>query len=406
MISERQLSYEILKASYIDGQYANLIMRKRLNELPKQQRPFVTEIVNGVIRNDIKLRANFERYFTSKTKMSIIIILMMAYYEKHYLQHPNYVVVNEYVGLTKKQYKAFINGFLRNHLDDFNFYEVTNNLEEVSIKYSLPLWIVKLLKAQYNDKDFEYLLNDYQEVLPSIFYHLNSNKIDSEVLKSLDVTFITDKAFISKNNLIDHDLFKNGSIYVQDLGSQMIGDALDLQDGDFILDMCAAPGSKTFNMLENIDDDTNFYINDISALRLELIKSKAINLGYQNLNFINYDGLKLGELGINFDKILLDAPCSGLGVIKRKTDLKNRIRPENLDELVSLQQGLLEVAATILKKGGQLVYSTCTLNRKENDRQIRNFLTIHQEFELIDERLILPEKGSDAFYFAKMTKIK
>lgn len=399
-MTQRQLAYDILKDSYLKNQYVNIVFRNKIKLIDKIKRNFVLELVNGVIRNDLFLKYQFQHLINKKTKFEVIILLMMAYYEKHFMQNENYAIVNEYVNLAKKYDKGFVNYILRNNLD--NFIEVSGQSdEELSLKYSLPLWIIKLLKAQYSEKEFEYFLNDYQDNKPIVYYHLNPLKAKKEDFK--DVEFINDDIFISKDSLIESDEFKAGKMYIQDQGAYFIVEKLNVLKDSRVLDICAAPGSKSFNILEKLENKNSLYINDISNTRLQLIKEHSNKLGYKDLNFLNYDGIELKNKGFTFNRILADVPCSGLGVLKRKVDLKNKIQPVNLDELVKVQKDILESCYEMLENDGILVYSTCTINKKENERQIKEFMQKHPDLTLIEEGLIIKPK-SDIFYFAKIKK--
>lgn len=403
MITQRKLSFEILKKTYIDKKYANLLLRNELNKLPYEKRAFVNEIVYGVIRNDLFLRFQFQSYLKEKTKEKVNIILMMAYYEYVFLNEKKYVITNEYVGLVDKTFKPLVNAILRNKLENVKSI-CDDSLENISIKYSIPLWIIKLLNSQH-PLEFKNILDDYQNNRPKVFYRINPLKFKQEMIEELGIEFIDEKYFVSKNNLTNSKYFEEGYFYVQDYGSKDIVEKLEVKDDDLILDMCAAPGSKSFNILEKIKNKNNLFINDISLLRLNLIKDKAYKLGYKNLNFLNFDALKIFGYDNYFDKILLDAPCSGFGVFKRKVDLKNKIQPTDLDEIVKLQEKLLDKSYTLLKKGGILVYSTCTLNVKENHKQVLNFLKKYKDLKLIEEENVFPKEGHDGFFIAKIFKM-
>ena len=171
--------------------------------------------------------------------------------------------------------------------------------------------------------------------------------------------------------------------------------------------MCAAPGSKTCHMGELLKNKGKIVAIDLYEHRLELL-TKAVNrLGLSNITTKAYDSTKLSEVfeKESFNKILLDAPCSGLGVIRRKMDIKYNVSPESIDELVGLQEKLLNEAYALLKKSGTLVYSTCTLNKKENEKQVEKFIKTHLDIKIIEEKTILPfVDNSDGFYYCKMIK--
>lgn len=403
-MNERKLAYDILKESYLENAYVNLVLKQKLKQIEQQKRAFVVELVNGVIRNDIYLKFQFEELLNPDTKQSVTIILMMAYYEKLFMNSVDYAIVNEYVSITNKKHKALVNAILRNNLNRHKDI-VLDDDKDFSTFYSLPLWIFKMIKSQYSQEFLMEYLNDYQNNIPKVFYHLNPLKANKDDLNKYGVEFLDDLIFIAKENLINTKEFEDGYFYIQDLGAKQITDFLDLTDKKMILDVCAAPGSKSFNILEKLKDNQKLYINDINESRLELIKQMAKKLSHNNLNIINIDAQKIDELNLKFDCILADVPCSGLGVLKRKVDLKNKIKPENIDEIILIQEKILDGCYRSLASNSLLLYSTCTINTKENNKQIQKFLKKYPDMKLLEEKLIFNNIGSDIFYIAKMIKI-
>ena len=364
-MNQRETALNILHKTIKDESYSNLLMRNELNKLPIIQRGFVTELVNGVLRKYEFLNYQFENEIGSYTSLKNRLIICLALYERFFLNQKDYVVNNEYVGLADSKYdKAFINALL---------HKITSLKETdiVHIKYSLPKWIYNLLSSQYDEEDLIKILNNYQKV-PKVFYRINKSKASIEMVK--DAIKIDDELFISKKNLIYSEEYRKGYFYIQDFNSASLYKHLDLTDNCCLLDICSAPGSKLFNCLD-ILDEKRCYANDVHEHRLELIKKAASRLGFENINYLNYDGTLLNlKLHMHFDRILLDAPCSGLGVIGRKPDLKFHIKPKNLDELQNLQYELLNSAKHLLKRDGVMLYSTCTLNKKENNKMMIRFV--------------------------------
>lgn len=396
-MTQRQLALDILYKTIKDESYSNLLMRKELEKLEPIQRAFVTNLVNGVLRKYEFLSFQFKNEINSKTSFKLQLILCMALYERFFLNEKDYVVNNEYVELCDNKYdKSFVNALLHKLV----------NIKETNIayaKYCLPEWLYNLLNSQYDEETLIKILNVYQTI-PNIYYRLNKNKCSYNDLKNLDINIIDDEIFTSKSNLLHTSLYKNGYFYIQDYNSAQLFKHLDLENGNTLLDVCSAPGSKLFNCLD-ILNQKDCYANDIHAHRVELIKKMADRLGYTGINLLNYDGNEIkNNLNIKFDRILLDAPCSGLGVIGRKPDLKFHVEPSNLDELQNIQYSLLTNIKDLLKINGILLYSTCTLNKKENDRLIRKFLSENIEYVLLEENTIINNMG-DCFYFAKLKKV-
>ena len=397
-MNQRQLAHEILYKTIKDESYSNLLMRKELEKIEPIQRAFVTNLVNGVLRKYEFLQYQFKNELTATTSFKLQLILCMALYERFFLNEKDYVVNNEYVELCKNKYdKAFINAVLHK-LTEIKYTNIAY------VKYCLPEWIYNLLSSQYDEETLIRILDVYQNI-PNIYYRINKKKCSFNELNELNVNIINEDIFTSEQNLLRTSLYKNGYFYIQDFNSASLYKHLDLQPTNSLLDVCSAPGSKLFNCLD-ILNPINCYANDIHEHRVELIKKMADKLGYKEINYLNYDGNDIkNHINKKFDRIMLDVPCSGLGVIGRKPDLKFHIKSESLDELENVQLGLLNNCSELLNVNGIMLYSTCTLNRKENDRLIRKFLSYALDFALIEENTIINEMG-DCFYFAKLTKVK
>ncbi len=390
-MTERQLALEIIYKTISDNSYTNLLMRHKLNEIEVEKRPFVTNLVIGVLKKYDYLIYLLKDYIKDNTSLKNKVILSMAIYEKIYLKKEAYVF-NEYVNLGKNEYdRAFINAVLHNDIKKIK-------ANEEYINESLPKWLYGLLSKQYSEDELEKILDSYRRV-PLTYYRINHHK----KFNVKDVQFVNRDIFTCKRNLINSEEFKEGQFYIQDINSASLYENLDLKEDDYLLDVCCAPGGKLFNCLD-IVKPTNAYANELHANRLELIKKKASVLGFEGIHYINYDGRDLNKhFKKKFNKIILDVPCSGLGTIGRKPDLKYHIKPENLDELEKIQAQLLDSIKDILEDKGIMLYSTCTLNKKENGKQIKRFLDNNPDFKLLKEDTIINEFG-DCFYFAKLTK--
>ena len=393
---QRLIALNILRKTISDESFTSLLMRKELEKLEKVQRPFVTNIVQGVLKNYELLEYNVNLY-VRKTSLTNKLILMMALYERYFLKEKEYAVNNSYVELSKTKYdKSFINATLR------NIRELKYSDNEW-INVSLPEWLYKLIKKQYPD-DYRTIIENYHSVHKT-YYRLNPNKTDFDYLKDkYDIEIMENNVFISKQNLINTDDFNNGFFYIQDINAAKLTSVLNLKEDYTLLDVCSAPGSKLFNTLE-ILKDSNTFSNDLNSTRLELIKKKALILGYKNINFLNCDGRYLNsKLNMKFDVIMMDVPCSGLGVIGRKPDIKFHIKPENLDELQNIGYEILNNCSKLLKEDGQILYSTCTINRKENEKQIEKFIKNNPEFKIIEEKTIIESYG-DLFYYCLLSRV-
>ena len=395
MISQKEIALNIIYKTISDASYTNLLMRKELDKLPVIQRPFVTNLVNEVLRKYDYLIYQVKDEINNKTKLKNKIIIAMALYERFFLKEKDYVVNNEYVKLGKNEYdKAFINALLRKEL-------VLKEPLEQYIKYSLPKWLYDLLNKQYEKEELDKILNNFNRI-PKVYYRLNKKKASFNDFDNIEI--INDDIFISNDKNIKKDYLDKGLAYIEDINAASLYKHLDLNKDDVLLDMCSAPGSKLFNCLDIIKED-NAYSNELHLNRLKLIEDKAKVLGFNGIHYLNYDGIELKNvLDKKFTKIMLDVPCSGIGTIGRKPDLKYHIKAESLDELENIQRGLLDSAKELLVSGGYILYSTCTLNKKENSRQINKFLKDNDDFELIKEETIINDIG-DCFYYGLIKRV-
>lgn len=396
-MNQRTLAHEILYKTIRNESYSNLLMRKELDKLEPIQRGFVTNLVNGVLRKYEFLLYQIKKEISPNTSFKLQLILIMALYERFYLNEKDYVVNNEYVDICTNKYdKAFINAVLHK-ITSLTYTNIAY------IKYCLPEWIYNLLSSQYDEDTLLKIFEVYQTI-PSVYYRINKNKCLYDDLKHLDINIINEDIFTCEKNLFNTDEYKKGYFYVQDYNCSTLYKHLDLKVNNTLLDVCSAPGSKLFNCLD-ILDAKNCYSNDVSFKRLNLIKNMALKLGFNDVNYINYDATNIKEkLNRKFDRIMIDAPCSGLGVIGRKPDLKFHISSTDLDNLQNIQFNILMNVKDLLNVDGILLYSTCTLNKKENERQIRKFLSFAPDYTLIEDNTIINNMG-DCFYYAKLKRI-
>ncbi|MBQ0036529.1 MAG: hypothetical protein KBT35_06395 [Firmicutes bacterium] len=393
-MNQRKISLNILYKTLNDESYSNLLMRQELNKLPIEKRSFCTNLVNGVLRYYEFLQYQFNEFIEKNTSLINKLILSMATYEKFYLNKEDYVINNEYVNLCNNKFdKAFVNAVLHkvNYLKE---------PQEDNVRYCLPLWIYNLLKSQYSSDELKNIVKIYRRI-PQVYYRINKSKVK---IGNIMANIVDDDFFTSDKNLLNSDEFSKGYYYVQDYNSGQLYKHLKLQKNIRLLDVCSAPGGKLFNCLDVLNP-SDCYANDLYENRINLIKKAADRLGFKGINYLNYDGRCLKDnINIKFDRILLDAPCSGLGVIGRKPDLKFHIKPESLDELQALQYELLESIKSLLSDDGLLLYSTCTLNKKENRKQIDKFIKNNPDFKIIEDDTIINDMG-DCFYYCVLTKV-
>ncbi len=328
-----------------------------------------------------------------------------------------YAIINESVALVKKkrgkQTAGFINALLRQLVKRKEIViDVANELDYFSIHYSQPLWLVKMLFKQYGKDEALKIFEAFQKT-PPLTARLNTLKASKEEVmqtySEIKAGKLADNSLIFPfGNIANHLLFKEGKVIVQDEASQKVAEFLDVKPHMRVLDMCAAPGSKTTHLAMLMENTGSIHAYDIHEHKIALIKKNAERLGCTNIQAKAYDATRLDEIEAleSFDAILLDGPCSGLGVLGRKPEIRYH-DSSMMDELIKTQSKLLKTAEKLLKNGGILVYSTCTLNKKENEKNIERFMEDCPMMYKEEEQTILPYNyQSDGFYMVKLVKRK
>ena len=395
----RECAYQVLCKVMIAQGYASLFMRSFLKDLCESDKKMVSEIVYGTLRNHRLVRYQWESYPSKKCDKRLAIVLDMAAYQYYFMEKPAYAVLNEMVSLVKKPERGFINAILRKMVE-----EPLRIPDNLGIRYSQPDWLVNMWKAHYGEETCEKMLVALNE-LPITFGRLNTLKVNKDELQG--VTFLDDIGFIYEGNLVNTEWFKEGKVAIQDYSSQQVVKHLGVKPWLRVLDCCSAPGTKATQMAIQMKNQGEIICIELHEARKQLIEQAAQKYGIDIIKAYQGDATQLETMKLGlFDRILVDAPCSGLGVLQRKPDIRLKVTPESIDEIVDLQKKILESAAKCLKVNGWMVYSTCTLNKKENERQVKRFLDNHTNFELVEERSIFPyEYHSDGFYYAKIRRI-
>ena len=395
-MSEREIAYDILKKVIIDDKYANLLMRN----YESAYFGFITTIVYGVLRNYTYLCYQYNKLIDKKPKTEVEILLSMAIYEYYYMKQSDYVIVNEYVNLAGRHYKGFINATLRNVIKQ-GFIESN----QIDVIYSCPKWICSLIRSHYGDDIAYKILDNSTKQLP-IYYRLNTLKASYNDFE--DINILDNSFFTSTNNLLKSKEFKDGKFIIQDYGTLNIIKALDIKPDLNVLDMCSAPGGNTTHISSIMNNTGSIIATDLYQHRITLLENNIKLLNTTTISTLVYDHLIYNENWSNkFDRIVLDAPCSGLGVLSRKPEIKFKLKPEDIDNLVITQNKLIRNAIKYLKLNGILVYSTCTLNYKENTKIIKELLKEYDNIKLVKEETIYSFiNNTDSFYYAKIIKVK
>ena len=387
------------------GAYSNIALNETFKTLDinSKEKAFITEIFYGVIRNKKFLDYIIERYTKEIKKEWIRNLLRISIYQITFMDSDNKGIVWEATELTKKKYgmtiSKFINGTLRNYLrnkdtelkrlDDEKNYEVL---------YSIPKWFYDTLEKQYGNDNLKQAITSLKKI-PYLSVRVNKLKYSEEefeeFLKEKDIQIIkkVDTVYyINSGLIINSEEFKIGKIIAQDASSYLAAKNLGVLSNELVLDICAAPGGKTAILAEQMENKGEIIAIDIHQHKIKLIETNMKKLGIDIVKAIVIDARNVNKQGRKFDKILVDVPCSGYGVIRKKPEILYSKNRENIEELAKLQLEILNSAADILKDGGELVYSTCTITDKENTDNIEKFLKERKEFKV--EKLYIPENVS------------
>lgn len=391
---------------YEDG-FASLLLRKNREMFSEEDNAFISETVYGTLRNYYLIEKQWQSLVTNKVRRDTALILDMSIYHLFFLDKiPNYAVIHEAVELSEKRDKAFVNALLRKISQRGLIQSSEDTLNALSENTSHPLWILQLWNAHYG-YEITKRLAEFNQTRSIVYGRINTLKCTKEMLEKDDkVHFVNDEVFTYDGILTNSDYFKKGEVIIQDLSSSLIPKVLDVSRNMTVLDACSAPGTKTQEIAMFMQNEGKIIAQDIYEKRVQLIDHLMLKTGVTIVKTKVQDSSVLNEEYINkFDRVLLDAPCSGLGDLRHKPEIRFHLKPDNIDELTSLQKKLLEVNGQYVKEGGILVYSTCTLNKKENEKQIQTFLKNHSEYELIEEKTLFPYiENSDGFYYAKMRR--
>lgn len=406
----REAALKALVASQKDGAYLNIVLRDILSSMDMDARDnaLATTIAFGVMKNRLFIDNIIENLSTVKLrKLSVWIhnILRIGVYCIKFLDRiPVSATVNECVRLARRYghnaSAGFVNALLRKTSSCGDFLPAdTSSDEYISIKYSMPDWLVKKWRNEGYGEEFFCAMN--QE--PPVTVRLNTLKGDS-LGQEFKKDILSPYAYTYEGGgSVEHSpLFKNGNIAVQDGASQKAVLALDVKENMCVLDLCAAPGGKTGFIAQLMNNTGEIVSCDIHSHKIDLIKSNLTRLGVTNTSVMQNDATVFcKDFENRFDRVLADVPCSGLGVLRRKPDIKWTKTEFANESLASIQRSILKNAAEYVKKGGKLVYSTCTVNREENEDNVKYFIDNFPNFTLLEQKQLLPHTDkTDGFFYA------
>ncbi len=421
----RKTAFQVLMDVETKSAYSNIALNHRIIVNKPNSQAFVRKLVYGVLEKKYFLDYiidNLADKGVSKIKKPELTILRMGIYQiLEMTSVPEYAAVNESVTLAKRFARGnsgFVNAILRAFIKQRFEIKIPDRSEDwlkyMSIKYSCEPWIIELWLETYDAEFVEALLASTYDPL-DVTIRVNENRARKEDLKKqLEVRdYIVKDSIMAKSALhiegseiIKSDLYKVGMFSIQDEASQMVPEIMDPKPDDFIIDVCAAPGGKTLALVEKMNSKGKVLAQDIYKRKVDIINEEAKRLGLENIETRSWDGTRLdSNLVEKADKVLVDAPCSGLGVLRRKPEIRYKKNTNEMKNLPHLQLEILSVASKYVKRGGELTYSTCTINPHENERVVVDFLKKNSNFEKVIEKQYLPNvDGVDGFYICKLKR--
>lgn len=408
----KRLATDLVKI-FNDNAYLSIVLDNAITELKLSfnDKKVYTKVLYGVVENKMMIDYNLSPLIKGKrVKPFIKNILRIGVYVIDYLNMKDHFIVNELVKIVKKDdYKSamFVNGVLRNYQrNEKPKIDHLSEVEKLSLELSLPIELTSLLYKQYKSD----IIKFFESKTVYNTYRINTLKTKVkhvlEVLDKLGVTYnINNVTLSTKESLIDSDLFKEGYIIAQDASSIRVAEVVNPSPGSSVLDACSAPGGKSLHMASIMENKGSITSCDVYEHKLNKINDNAKKLGVSIINTLLADATSF-DYKQKFDYCLVDVPCSGLGVINHKPDLKYHISIKDIEEINSLQKKIIRHVKDYVKDGGILVYSTCTINKFENEWLIKDFLNEFKEFKKLEEEIILPNELQDGFYICKMRKEK
>src|SRR5690625_1450866 len=398
--------------------YSHLLIDHEIKtkQLSNKDKGLLTEVVYGTIQYKITLDYYLSEFIKNKKtqKLWVQMLLRMSIYQMEFLDKvPSHAIIHEAVEISKQRghrgIASFVNGVLRNvqrnGVPDVS--SIENPIKRLSIETSHPEWMIKqwiddygykitqaMCRENLKHKDISVRIQPMKVSRVSAIKHLTTEGF------TVEPSLISNQGIIiKKGNILDSSLFKEDKLTIQDQSSMLVGEMLDVHPGMHVLDTCSAPGGKVTHIAEKMNNQGTIKAHDLHKKKIKLINDKASQLALTIIDASEADARNLSYLydEESFDRILIDAPCSGLGVIRGKPDIKFSKHPDDMYQLAKIQLDILSSVAPLLKKNGLLIYSTCTVNHIENESVIQKFLKHHQEFKIdADFFGMLPEslKGS------------
>ena len=425
MDNNRKTAYQTLLDVESKKAYSNIALNHKIAVNKPGSPAFVRELVYGVLERKLTLDHYIDQLLKEgidSLRIQELTILRMGIYQLGYMDKvPEYAAISESVDLAKKYCKGkagLINGVLREYQNKKIYLTLPTRDEDeinyLSVKYSYAPWIIELWLKYYSVSFVEKLLDAGNET-PPLTIRANWLKIRKEDLKKVlrergfeaeDGKICQNALYVKGSKILDSDLYAYGLFTPQDEASMLVSEKIGVRQGDVVMDVCAAPGGKTTAIAERMNNTGKIIASDIYRRKLDIVDKEAARLGITNIETRSWDATRVDStMNKKADRVLVDAPCSGLGVIRRKPEIKYKEYSKEMKLLPDKQLAILSSSSSYVKPGGTLVYSTCTINPEENEKVVDTFLRKHKDFEKVERTLLLPNvNGTDGFFICVMKR--
>ncbi|MEN1966926.1 16S rRNA (cytosine(967)-C(5))-methyltransferase RsmB [Lentibacillus sp. N15] len=401
-----------------DGAYSHLVIDHALKAgtIQPKDEGLLTEIVYGTFQRKLTLDFYLDSFVPSRKKIApwVWMLLRMSVYQMVYLTKvPDHAIIHEAVDIAKRRghkgIASLVNGVLRNiqRKGVPDTASLSDTVERIAIETSHPEWLVERWIAMYGEQLTKQMCEANITRKPISVrvqpLKLSRNKamqlLQEQGLQTRPSAFSDQGIIIDSGNILKTDLFKDGFVTIQDQSSMLVGEMLDVKPGMDALDACSAPGGKATHIAEKMKNQGRLYAYDLHAKKAKAVQQKAVELDLSIITADQADARRLGDrhASESFDRILVDAPCSGLGVIRGKPEIKYNKKAADIDKLAEIQRNILQSIVPLLQKDGQMVYSTCTVDRTENEAVVQSFLQDNPDV-VIDDAFFaeLPEVLRDS----------
>ena len=405
MNDSRQTAFEALYKIFYSDAYSNLAVDSAISGTDISK-PFITRLIYGVVERKLTLDYIISKY-CEKPKPKVLVILRMGVYQLYFMEKvPASAAINESVELANRNnlgyYSKLINAVL--HKINDNRIDI-DELDNTSVRYSVPQPLINMWSKAYGADTVDGFLPFINESAPvfavpnktvvdadELLYELNCDGIDGEVTG--DIVMITSAFDLNKCRA-----FQNGLFHIQDMSCYEAVKALEINENDTVVDVCSAPGGKAFTAAGFMNRKGSVYALELYPHRAELIKQGADRLSLDWINVFVNDATEYNMALPKADKIICDVPCSGFGIIRRKPEIRYKDL-DSIKELPEIQFKILETSSKYLKSGGRLLYSTCTLNKRENEKVVERFLSKNTDFIAVKSKTTFPSRtGGDGFFY-------